>query len=195
MSATHQNLVLPQHLHLAGILLIREPSIGLQTAKTLRMTILPVHVRRAGRSLASNLLPTSRPPHKASQERASTSRVFNGTYIIKGGLQSVYGFWYFEHLHVVELEKFAVMVQNRPVTPAAVDRLAVEAHAHTIQHPSAVGLIRHQALVSGPQGTRAKREMSTLSRSTAADGNVRHRRPRRAATEVQGNEPPIFMSI
>src|SRR5882762_6743960 len=80
-----QNPFLPQQPHLAGIL-PRQSSIRITVAKTLRVTVLLGHVRHAERSLVSNLLLTSRPLHKASQDHASTLRVFNGTSSTKRAL-------------------------------------------------------------------------------------------------------------
>jgi hypothetical protein len=88
------------------------------------------------------------------------------------------------------------MVQNRRVTTVVVDRQTAELRAHTIQHPSAVDLIKPLERVSGPQGIRTRRVMRISVRSAVAAGNLRQRRHRRATSEIQvGHTPPTLVSV
>ena len=104
-------------------------------------------------------------------------------------------FWSSERSCVVELEKFAAMVQNPRVTTVVVDRQTAELLAHTIQHPSAVDLIKPLERVSGPQGIRTK-VMRIPVRSAVAAGSLRQRRHQRATSEIQvGHTPPTLLSV
>lgn len=99
-------------------------------------------------------------------------------------------FWSSERSCVVELEKFAAMVQNPRVTTVVVDRQTAELRAHTIQHPNAVDLIKPLARVSGPQGIQTKR---ISVRSAVAAGNLRQHRLRRTTYEI--HMPPTLVSV